>query len=73
MKCGAWVLAWDASDYSVAHLGGLKLTLHVTTLLTIFNLDAENEGVNAFLIDFHFSPVELKRSVPSRITLAWAV
>ena len=37
-------------------------------ILTIFNLDAENEGVKAFLVDFHFSPVELNRSVPSKST-----
>ena len=37
-------------------------------LLAIFNLEAENDGVNAFLVDFHFSPLELKRSVPSKIT-----
>ena len=41
---------------------------HYYRLLTIFNLDAENEGVKAFLVDFHVSPLELNKSLPSKST-----
>ena len=46
----------------------MTLCLFTIKLLAIFNLDAENEGVKAFLVDFHFSPLELKMSVPSSST-----
>ena len=30
-------------------------------MITIFNLDAENEGVRVLRTDFHFSPLEVIR------------
>jgi hypothetical protein len=32
---------------------------------TIFNLDAENEGVRVLLVDLHFSPSEVRRVLAS--------
>jgi hypothetical protein len=34
--------------------------IHVM-MYTIFNLDAENEGVRVLLVDLHFSPSEVRR------------
>ena len=47
------------------HSFNINLSNSLLSVCTIFNLDAENEGVRVLLMAFHFSPSELRRLLAS--------